>query len=152
MQISERQHSSQGVFPESSEIVSSRRRSDSASSAPIKSDDAPRRRTSEFFDCLDRRLPAERTAVANASAADLALHDLTAIIDTPAEDSEGTTIPAPDTVIRIMITAGMTVPFVAVYVDLRSDGTIEIISLDLCVFLLVGSKPFDPEQPRDTRF
>ncbi len=85
----------------------------------------------QFFDRFDRLLPAERTAAGNPSTADFVLHDLTAIIDTLADDYEGTTIPAPATNIRIMITAGMTVPFVAVYVDLRSDGTIEIISLNL---------------------
>jgi hypothetical protein len=85
----------------------------------------------QFFDRLDQLLPAERTAAGSPSTADFALHDLTAIIDTLADDYEGTTIPAPDTNIRIMITAGMTVPFVAVYVDLRPEDTIEIISLDL---------------------
>ena len=85
----------------------------------------------QFFDRLDQLLPAERTAAGSPSTADFALHDLTAIIDTLADDYEGTTIPAPDTNTRIMITAGMTVPFVAVYVDLRPNDTIEVISLDI---------------------
>ena len=59
------------------------------------------------------------------------LHDLTAIIDTLAEDYERNTIPAPDTHTRIMVTAGMTVPFVAIYADLRPDDTVEVISLDI---------------------
>ena len=85
----------------------------------------------QFFDRLDRLLPHEPSASGNPSTADFVLHDLTAILDTLAEDYEGTTIPAPDTHIRIMITTGMTVPFVAVYVELRPDETIEIISVDL---------------------
>lgn len=83
-----------------------------------------------FFDRLDQLLLAERTAAGGPSTADFVLHDLTAIIDTLADDYEGTTMPAPDTHIRIMVTAGMTVPFVAVYVDLRPDDTVEILSVD----------------------
>lgn len=83
-----------------------------------------------FFDRLDQLLPAERGAAGRPSTADFILHDLTAIIDTLAEDFEGTTMPAPDTRTRIMVTAGMTVPFVAVYVDLRPDDTIEVLSVD----------------------
>ncbi|MEQ8841106.1 MAG: hypothetical protein RIB98_08995 [Acidimicrobiales bacterium] len=85
----------------------------------------------QFFDRLDQLLPDERSASGEPSTADFMLHDLTAIIDTLAEDYEGTMIPAPDTRTRIMVTAGMTVPFVAVYADLRPDDTVEVISLDL---------------------
>lgn len=85
----------------------------------------------QFFDRLDELLPAERTASGGPSTADFVLHDLTAIIDTLADDYEETTMAAPDTHVRVMVTAGMTVPFVAIYVDLRPDDTIEIISLDL---------------------
>ena len=85
----------------------------------------------QFFDRLDQLLPAERTAAGSPSTADFALHDLTAIIDTLASDYEASTLPAADTHTRIMIAAGMTVPFVAVYVDLRPDDTIEVISLDI---------------------
>ncbi len=84
----------------------------------------------QFLDRLDQLLPDERSASGEPSTADFVLHDLTAIIDTLAEDYEGTTIPAPDTHTRIMITAGMTVPFVAVYVDLRRDDTVEVLSVD----------------------
>jgi len=51
----------------------------------------------QFFDRLDQLLPDERSASGEPSTADFVLHDLTASIDTLAEDYEGTTIPAPDT-------------------------------------------------------
>ncbi len=38
--------------------------------------------------------------------------------------------PEPDTHTRIMITSGMTVPFVAIYVDIRPDDIIEVLSVD----------------------
>lgn len=85
----------------------------------------------EFFDRLDDLLPAERTAAGHPSTADFALHDLTAIIDTLADDFDGCTMPVPDTDTRVLVTAGMTVSYVAIYVRLRSDDTVEVISLDL---------------------
>lgn len=101
-------------------------------SAQIVRDVASTRRCSpEFFDRLDELLPAERTASGRPSTADFALHDLTAIIDTLADDYERSTMPAPDTNTRVLVTAGMTVSFVAIYVRLRSDHTVEVLSLDL---------------------
>jgi len=85
----------------------------------------------EFFDRLDELLPTERTAEGDRSATDFLLHDLTAIIDTLAADYEGMTLPAPDTDYRILVTSGMTVSFVAIYVNMSEDGTVEIISIDL---------------------
>ena len=85
----------------------------------------------EFFDRLDELLPAERTDSGGPSTADFALHDLTAIIDTLADEYEGSTMPAPGTDTRVLVTAGMTVSFVAIYVRLRSDDTVEVLSLDL---------------------
>lgn len=84
-----------------------------------------------FFDRLDDLLPAERTAAGHPSTADFALHDLTAMIDTLADDYEGSTLPVPDTDVRVLVTAGMTVSYVAIYVRLRVDGTVEVLSLDL---------------------
>ncbi len=85
----------------------------------------------EFFDRLDELLPAERTAAGRPSTADFALHDVTAIIDTLADDYEGSTLPVPGTDIRVLVTAGMMVSYVAIYVRLRVDDTVEVLSLDL---------------------
>jgi hypothetical protein len=85
----------------------------------------------EFFDRLDELLPAERTATGRPSTADFALHDLTAIIDTLADDYEGSTMPVPGTATRLLVTAGMTVSFAAIYVRVRADDTVEVLSLDL---------------------
>lgn len=59
------------------------------------------------------------------------LHDLTALIDTLAEDYEGQTLPVEDTDMRILVTAGMTVSFVAIYSRERPDGTVEVVGLDI---------------------
>ena len=94
----------------------------------------PRRRVvvlPEFFDRLDELLPEERTASGRPSTADFALHDLTAIIDTLADDYMGSTIPVRDTDTRLLVTAGMMVSYVAIYVRLRPDDTVEVLSLDL---------------------
>jgi len=85
----------------------------------------------EFFDRLDELLPAERTATGRPSTADFALHDLTAIIDTFADDYEGSTMAVPGTDTRLLVTAGMTVNYAAIYARLRPDDTVEILSLDL---------------------
>lgn len=85
----------------------------------------------EFVDRLDELLPAERTATGRPSTADFALHDLTAIIDTLADDYEGATLPVPGTDTRVLVTAEMTATCIAVYMRLRADGTVEVLSLDL---------------------
>ena len=85
----------------------------------------------QFFDRLDELLPAERSPTGGPSTADFALHDLTALIDTLADEYESRTLAVPGTDVRVLVTAGMTVSFVAIYVREREDGTIEIISLDL---------------------
>lgn len=85
----------------------------------------------EFFDRLDELLPSERSPTGRPSTADFALHDLTAIIDTLADDYDGSTMPVPATDTRVLVTAGMTVSYVAVYVLLRADGIVEVLALDL---------------------
>ncbi len=85
----------------------------------------------EFFDHLDQLLPAERSPEGRPSTADFALHDLTAIIDTLAIAFESKTLAIPETDVRVLVTAGMTVSFVAIYVRERADGTIEVLSIDL---------------------
>ena len=85
----------------------------------------------EFFDHLDQLLPAERTPAGTPSTADFALHDLTAIIDTLAESFETKTLPVAGSEVRVLVAAGMTVAFFAIYARKRSDETIEVISLDL---------------------
>jgi len=40
-------------------------------------------------------------------------------------------MPEPGTDTRVLVTAGMTVSFAVIYVRVRSDETVEILSLDL---------------------
>jgi hypothetical protein len=48
-----------------------------------------------------------------------------------ADDYEGSTMPVPGTATRLLVTAGMTVSFAAIYVRVRADETVEVLSLDL---------------------
>jgi hypothetical protein len=83
-----------------------------------------------FFDRLDELLPAERGADGTPSATDFLLHDLPAIIDLLAEDYENRTVPVVDE-IRVLITAGILIPFVSIYTVLADDDVVEIIYLEL---------------------
>lgn len=88
--------------------------------------------TEEFFDRLDYLLPQERSAGGMPSGADFLLHEMPKIIDALAEDYLGTTLPV-DGVddVRMLITSGIMVAFIVVYVVVAADGGIEIVSLDL---------------------
>jgi hypothetical protein len=95
----------------------------------------PRRQvrvTQSFFDRLDELLPDERGADATPSTADFLLHEIPAIIDRLAEDFEGSTLnvaAVPD--VRVLIVAGVLIPYVAVYAVLAPDDAVEIIYLDV---------------------
>ena len=85
-----------------------------------------------FFDRLDELLPPERSADGTPSATDFLLHDLPAIIDLLAEDFERRTLPvADDPEIRVLVAAGVLVPFVAVFAVLAADDGVEVIYLEL---------------------
>lgn len=85
-----------------------------------------------FFDRLDELLPTERTAGGFPSATDFLLHEIPAIIDRLAEDYIGSTLAVEEAApVRVLITAGVLVPYVAVYATLRVDGIVEVMYLDI---------------------
>ena len=87
---------------------------------------------SSFFDRLDELLPAERGADGTPSATDFLLHDLPTAIDLLAEDFVGRTSPvAKDPEIRVLVAAGVLVPFVAIYAVLAADDAVEVIFVEL---------------------
>lgn len=85
-----------------------------------------------FFNRLDELLPAERTADGGPSATDFLLHEVPAIVDLLAEDYVRSTLAVEDAPpVRVLITSGVLVPFIAVYAYLRVDDAIEVIYLDI---------------------
>src|SRR3954454_21499255 len=92
----------------------------------------PVRVDSTFFERLDELLGPERGSDGTPSATDFLLHDLPAIIDLLAEGYlEHTVAVAHDPEIRVLITAGILVPFISVYAVLGADDAVEIIYLEL---------------------
>jgi len=85
-----------------------------------------------FFDRLDDLLPDDRGTDGEPSATDFLLHDIPPIIDALAEDFDGATLAVGEVEgVRVLITAGVLVPMMAVYVALTDDGAAELIYLDL---------------------
>ncbi len=85
-----------------------------------------------FFDRLDELLAAERGVDGTPSATDFLLHDMPGVIDRLAESYESSTVPiAVGSEIRVLITSGLLVEFMAVYVVLARDGAVEIIYLEI---------------------
>lgn len=82
-----------------------------------------------FFDRLDELLPAERGADGTPSTTDFLLHDLPAVIDLLAEDYLNQTTPVVDD-IRVLITAGVLVPYISIYTVLAHDEAVEVIYLE----------------------
>ena len=83
-----------------------------------------------FFDRLDELLPEGRDGEGSPSSADFLLHDMPAVIDRLALAYEASTAALEDGFdVRVLITAGVLVDFMAVYVTLASDGYVEIIYL-----------------------
>lgn len=85
----------------------------------------------EFFDRLDDLLPEERTPAGEPSTADFILHDLTAILDILAKDFFDRTLPVEGTDVRVLVFAGMTIPYVAVYSRLSDPELVELLYLDI---------------------
>ena len=84
-----------------------------------------------FFDRLDELLPEGRDGEGSPSSADFLLHDMPAVIDRLARAYEASTAALEDGFdVRVLITAGVLVDFMAVYVTLASDGDVEIIYLE----------------------
>ena len=88
--------------------------------------------TQSFFDRLDALFPPERGASGEPSATDFLLHEVPAIIDRLADAFESSTTPVDDDPrVRMLITAGVLVEFIAVYVVLASDDAVEIFYLEV---------------------
>jgi hypothetical protein len=85
-----------------------------------------------FFDRLDELLDDERGADGTPSSADFLLHDMPGVIDRLAESYESSTVPiAAGSEIRVLITSGHLVEFMAVYAVLDADGVVQIIYLEI---------------------
>jgi hypothetical protein len=90
------------------------------------------RATQSFFEDLDRQLPAERGPTGEPSTHDFQVFELLRIVEVFATsfDDLPTLIPGRADY-RILITAGILVPRLAVVGQLVSDDAIELIELDL---------------------
>ena len=85
-----------------------------------------------LFDRLDELFAEERSAEGAPSATDFLLHEIPAIIDRLADAfGESTTPFVAGSDIRVLVTAGVLVDFMAVYALLTDDGAVEIIYLEI---------------------
>ncbi len=84
-----------------------------------------------FFDRLDQLLPGERTSSGVPSRTDFIVYDLSPMLDALAEDYERETLELPGTSERVVVKHGITVAYIAITVKLASDGTIEVVSVEL---------------------
>ena len=84
-----------------------------------------------FFDRLDELLPPERSADATPSTADFILHELTSIIETIANDYEAVITAIPGETARVLVTTGILMTAIAVYVNLTPTGAIELYWLEI---------------------
>jgi hypothetical protein len=88
--------------------------------------------TESFFDRLDELLTADRTVAGGPSATDFLLHEMPAIIDSLALAFEASTHPVADREdLRVLVSVGVLVGFVAVYAVLAPDDAVEIIYLEI---------------------
>lgn len=88
--------------------------------------------TEQFFDRLDDLFPEVRTVEGDPSAADFLLHELPNVIEKLATDFESAAMLTggePD--VRVLIAAGLLVPYYGVYAALVEDGSVEIFWLDI---------------------
>ena len=77
-------------------------------------------------------LPAERSASGAPSTADFLLHEIPPLIDLLAVSYDQITLAVEGVAgVRVLIAAGVLLPYVALYTVLASDGAIEIIYLDI---------------------
>ena len=85
-----------------------------------------------FFDRLDELLADERGVDGAPSSADFLLHDMPAVIDRLAESYDSSTVPiVAGSEIRVLITSGHLVEFMAVYTVLDVDGVVQIVYLEI---------------------
>lgn len=84
-----------------------------------------------FFERLDELLPPDRGARGEPSATDFLLHEMPTVIDRLAEDFEGSSSSAAGRDdLRVLVTGGVLVPFLAVYAVLVDDA-IEVVYLEI---------------------
>lgn len=87
--------------------------------------------TDDFFDRLEILLPAERVGEGVPSRTDFLMYELPAIIDQLADDLEVVTSPAsPGSTLRVYVSAGIMVDFLAVYARLVND-VVEVVWLSI---------------------
>ncbi len=85
-----------------------------------------------FFDRLDELLPEQRSATGVPSSTDFLLHEIPPIIDRLAGNYESVTLVVPEAPeVRVHLTTGALVPYMAIYTVLATDGAVEIIYLDI---------------------
>jgi hypothetical protein len=85
-----------------------------------------------FFDRLDELLPAERSASGAPSTADLLLHEIPPLIEVLAVDYDTTTLAVEGVPgVRVLIAAGVLVPTWRSNTVVASDGSIEVIYLEI---------------------
>jgi hypothetical protein len=85
-----------------------------------------------FFDRLDELLPQERGPHGQPSTVDFLLHEMPTIIDGLAQDYEAVTAALAElSEVRALITAGLLIPYIAVYAVIAADDAIELIYLEI---------------------
>lgn len=83
----------------------------------------------EFFERLEILLPLERHADGTPSRTDFLTYELPAVLDQLVDNYEQITAPAsPDSTLRVYITAGILIPYIAIYTRLIND-VIEVVWL-----------------------
>jgi hypothetical protein len=85
-----------------------------------------------FFDRLDELLPQERGPRGQPSTVDFLLHEMPTIIDGLAQAYETVTAALTElSEVRVLITAGLLIPYIAVYAVIAADDAIELIYLEI---------------------
>ncbi len=88
--------------------------------------------TERFFGDLDALLPAERSVSGTPSSTDFLLYEIPPLIERLATDFEANTFlvhGASD--LRVLITSGMLIEYIAAYATLASDGVIDLVGLEI---------------------
>ena len=85
-----------------------------------------------FFDQLDRVLPDERTVGGLPSATDFLLYEMPRLIERLATDYEDVTLPVEsEPGLRVLVTSGILVRYIAVYATVAADGAVDILGLEV---------------------
>lgn len=85
-----------------------------------------------FFDRIDELLPQERTGTGLPSATDFLLHELPPLIELLALDYEAATLAVEGVPgVRVLITGGVLLRHLALYVVLARDDAVEILYIDI---------------------